>query len=396
MNNKKWGYNIFFITYFLYIFYQIVYLNSNFRLFLPSISSYFMYFIYLLFIVKIMISKFSLKSLTIFLGLIGLSLIIYIYSGELKIFEVILVIYAARDIEFLKIAKWTKFFLISATGIVIISAIIGIIPNYIFYRDDEGIRQALGFTYVGQLNNIFLEIIFLDLFIREKENKEFNMLRIIIYFFITYIIYRITDVRNIYYISLLFMILYIIKEKKKSFFEKKIVQKIMIGSYLICFAISIIMSELYNPEITWQSKLNEMISNRLSITHSTLQEYSITLFGNYIPMYGVSSILNGGHSWSEYSYIDNVYIQILLKYGVIIFVMISLSYTLYINKSFKEKNFIMCIWFFIIAISSIITDSMINIMYNCAILSLFGVLRPSKEYKLHNNYLANRRKIMWN
>ena len=105
MNNKKWGYNIFFITYFLYIFYQIVYLNSNFRLFLPSISSYFMYFIYLLFIVKIMISKFSLKSLTIFLGLIGLSLIIYIYSGELKIFEVILVIYAARDIEFLKIAK---------------------------------------------------------------------------------------------------------------------------------------------------------------------------------------------------------------------------------------------------------------------------------------------------
>ena len=395
MDSKKWGNNIFFITYFLYIFYQILYLNSNFRLFLPSISSYFIYFIYSLFIAKIMISKFSLKSLIIFLLLIGLSLIIYICSGELKIFEFLLIIYAARDIEFLKIAKWTKVFLLSATSIVIISAVIGIIPNYIFYRDDGGIRQALGFTYVGQLNNIFLEIIFLDLFIREKENKQFNMLRILIYFFITYIIYKITDVRNIYYISLLFMILYIIKEKKKSFFERKIVQKVMIGSYLICFAISIIMSELYNPEITWQSKLNELISNRLSITHRTLQEYDITLFGNYIPMYGVSSILNGGHSWSEYSYIDNGYMQILLKYGLIIFVLISLSYTLFIKKSFKEDNIIMCIWFFVMALSSIITDSMLNIMYNCAILSLFGVLKSSKEANLQDS-IVNKGEIRWN
>ena len=394
MDSKKWGNNIFFITYFLYIFYQILYLNSNFRLFLPSISSYFIYFIYSLFIAKIMISKFSLKSLVIFLCLIGLSLIIYIHSGELKIFELLLVIYAARDIDFLKIAKITKKFLIIGTSIVVISAIIGIIPNYAFYRDDGGIRQALGFTYVAQLPNIVLGIIFLDLFIREKEKKDYNALRIIFYILISVIVYKITDVRNILYISIIFFCLYIIKEKGKKFYERKIVQAIMICSYLICFSLSLVMSEIYNPEIVWHNKLNELISNRLSITRRTLDEYEINLFGNNIPMYGVSSVLNGGHSWEEYSYIDNAYMQILLKYGIVIFILISFSYTISIKKFFYEKNYTMCIWFFTMAISSIIADSMINIMYNCAILSLFGILRPSeKSIIIENKDLIDRRNL---
>ena len=383
MNNKKWKYYIFFIAYTIYIFYQLFYMNSNIKLVFPLPYSI-IYFIYALFIIKIASSKFSLKSLSIFWGLIILSLIIYKCSGELKIFELLLIIYAARDIDFSSIAKWTRRFLILGVLTIIIMSLVGIIPNNIFYREDGTERISLGFVYVSQLPNIFLVITFLDIFITEKDGKNISIIKIIIYTLINFAIYKITDVRNTFYIFILFLILYCVKRIRASFFEKKLVQLFMTYSYLILFGVSLIMSSIYNPQIEWHGKLNEYLNNRLLLTNRTLENYSINLFGNNIPMYGINAVLNGGHSWNEYSYIDNAYMQILLKYGIIISILISASYTIFIKKAFQRKNFLICIWFFIMAISSVTADSMINIVHNCVILLLFNSLKQKDEYKEKN------------
>lgn len=378
---------IFLIAYGLYIFYNTIYILSNFNQVLSSqIFIVIRYIIYGLLVLKILLGRFSLKSMSVFIVLISLAIAIDYKSKDNKILILVLMTFASRNVEFKKIVNITLKELSFLCILVTLSSLIGIIPNYVFYREDNSIRQALGFTYVGQLPTFWLEIVFLIMYIQNEKNNKINIWGLLALSIISFTIYILTDVRNMFFITIFLIVLYYIYTHKVSFFKNVFIKNIIIYSYIICFVISISTAVSYNPNIKWQYELNNVLSNRLSLSKNMIEKYDINLLGNNINMIGVSAVMYKDIPWSEYSYIDNNYIQVLLKYGIIISIFIMMSYTNIIKRCMKEKNELIGIWFFILAISSTISDTILNIYYNCAILLLFSSLRTSKEINKMGEY----------
>ena len=142
---------------------------------------------------------------------------------------------------------------------------------------------------------------------------------------------------------------------------------------------SIIVVANYNTNNENYVKLNDLTTGRLSISHRMIEEYKVSLFGNNIVMHGSSAVKYGNISSDQYSYIDNAYIQILLRYGLIFFILFGFIFIWAEKKFIEDNEYLLCFWLAILAISSIFDDTIIILQYNCSLLILFQLIRERKE-----------------
>ena len=320
--------------------------------------------------------KHTLKQLIIIVIVFVLLICSYYKSKDVNFIEIALLILSSKNISQKKIINITLIMLLSLTGIVVISSKIGLIKEYVFYND-IGARYSLGFVYISQLPFLVREICFIVLIITKRKNK---LLVSILAIIISYIVYRVTLVRNLFYTSIILIVLILINEYKSKIFTNYFIKKIIKYSFLIGATLSIFITINYHSSSEFYINLNEKLTNRPVIEHNMYEKYGISLFGKKIYMYGVSAITNNKKlTFADYSYIDNLFVQILLKDGVLIFSVFLILYTRVLDKCFKNKEYReFGIWFFIIAVSSVIDDEAIVVAYNFPIIFLLQILEKNK------------------
>ena len=95
----------------------------------------------------------------------------------------------------------------------------------------------------------------------------------------------------------------------------------------------ILTSRFYNPEITWMAKLNTLFSTRLAIGKEAFERYDIKLWGQNIPMIG-----NGGTTEpvQGYFFLDSSYVNILLRLGLVVFVLIMLMISIIMIRNINQ------------------------------------------------------------
>ena len=372
---------LFFSAYILYLFLKIFFSDSTYGNLVPSyFKSVLLYASYFIFIIKIISDKkYDKKGLIIIILFTILGIIISYFSDVINILELFLIIYAARNIEFKKIARVTLIEIGLLSLIIIISCKLGIIQNYVFIRKNGSIRNSLGFSYVGKLPVFLMEMEFLYLYLKEKNNKHANVIAIIIMFIINYIAYMLTDVKNCFILSSLMIVLYVICVRKGYIdFKKKSLKVVLCSVYVICLVTSVFLAIHYDSGNPKYVELDEVLTGRLEITHKMIKKYPISLFGNSITMYGSTAIKYKHIKGTDYSYIDSAYIQILLRYGILFSAIFGIAYISLMKKSIEKDKKMLAIWLFLLAISSIIDDTIINIQYNCVLLYLFQSLREKE------------------
>lgn len=360
---------LFLIIWGIYLFYYIIILNSTFNVYFnDKIKTIIRIIVYCVGTLTCLSTKKSQKEWIIF-GLCTLiSFLIYFVSGELRFFELAIFVFGMKCTNFKKIAKISLAESSVLALTVVGASLLGIIQNYEFYREYDGaVRYAMGFSYVGQLPCIVFQNIFLTTYLRNGKTKKIllvNTLELLI----SYAVYKITGVRNTFIVSIMFIGMEIIYNKKRKNFHKGI--KHFKNIYVILFIISLILANIYNPNNAIMKKLNNLLSYRLRLSNYVVESYDVKLFGNDIKMYGSSAIKYGNVDSSKYFYIDNLYIQLLYKYGVIA----TLIYIMYCTKilknaSLKEgKDNIIAIWLICMAASSLIGDTAITLVFNVALL----------------------------
>lgn len=137
----------------------------------------------------------SFKDIFTFIVCIGLSFILLkSMNGQYALLPLFVLIYSARDIEFRKIAKFTVIFSALILLIVIISAKLNIIQNYIYINDKGRVREYLGFRYALYPSTILFNIIALDLYINFKKcsKSKFIFWALLNYWLYTYTNSRLT------------------------------------------------------------------------------------------------------------------------------------------------------------------------------------------------------------
>jgi hypothetical protein len=117
------------------------------------------------------------------------------------------------------------------------------------------------------------------------------------------------------------------------------------------------------------SFLNKALSGRLELGHEGFIRYELSLFGQFVDQNGLgtSTSFEG-----DYFYLDSSYINILLRFGLVILdVVLAIITTLSLRERRRDSYFRLMI-LTVVSLQSMIEHHLIEIAYNPFLLLLFA------------------------
>ena len=135
----------------------------------------------------------------------------------------------------------------------------------------------------------------------------------------------------------------------------------------------------YKKVFTFMVSLNEVLSNRIFLMSEFYNRYSISLFGNLFIDYNT-------HSTSTSSVLDNAYMLLLIKFGIIITFILLYAISKRVRKGLDEKNFAIAICLTAFVFFGLMENGMIILFYNPFLLFLADLIfKKNKEVKINEN-----------
>lgn len=294
-----------------------------------------------------------------------------------SIIFVMLFLILATDVSFSVIARYTYITISITCFLIVLLVLIGVIENRVFYREDVP-KYALGFIYVGVLNNYFLHYVILRIF--EKRDK-IKWKEIIAYFGIAFIIYLVSRVKGDFYLTIGVILLTIVFVKWNIGFNlKRKIWKLVSVLYMpfMCF-LSMCITVIFTPANSLLWSLNTLLSDRLRIANRAFLSYGFNPFAKQIEWIGSTTLQNQGLDKTMYNYVDNAYIQVGIEYGLIFLALIIIAYSTLFYYAVKNENKFLCLWIMITGVECLIYPSLISIPNNLLIIYSISVLIGNKK-----------------
>ena len=372
---------LFYIPYVAYLLYSL--LNTSF--YAKYINSYgkilFAFCVLLLILKEFLGARFTSRDGVLALVLIVITGYFYMYFGLTQTLLPIF-IYSARNMEVNKILRISYIISLVMLVFIILSSYLGIIQNYIYYSALRE-RQYLGFRYALYPSSILCNIIFLKVYL-EKEN--ISWLSLICLLVANYVLFQYTDSRLTFILGVALIVFSTIMKKSQKFREI-LLNRTFIWSFLVLALLSIYATINYDYLSDWQSDLNEALGGRLSLGNSTLKFYGYGLFGKTLSLSGNGLDENGMLNTSTYDYVDNLYVLLLLRAGIIFLFIFLVAMTIIMKKIYIQKDSYLYIIFILLAFHGIIDDLIMLPQYNSfwfVIAALFMGRRISKTTNNEN------------
>ena len=234
--------------------------------------------------------------------------------------------------EISTIAKWEKRSLFCLIVFTIALAVMGIIPSDVVYRENA-IRNSYGFTSANAFANSTL--IWMLLFGLQKKER-WNWRDTIFCGSIAVAVFLFTNSRMAFIMSLV-LSLFFLMLKKENRFKGKILYQISKLCFPVLMIVCYICSWLYKGGyyISQLYILIILMSYRLGFMRNYLRGYGIKLFGQTIKTVSYSQALRTGEAWSG---LDNSYMYILICWGLIIAIILSLLYYQLGKYNYEKTN----------------------------------------------------------
>ena len=353
------------------------------------------YFCMLLFALKIFLSEKTLRfrSAAVFIIVAAVFVVVqrHINTG-MPLIQVLLMIYAARDVSFRRICMVSLWTCVVLWTIPVLIDRVGI---YQMERDvnKDRVREYLNFNYVSYASIYFNNIIFCALYVctepRRKgrggnyaAQKTASWPLIILLTAMSIWLLMITDTAFPFYVGILLIALYVISVKARvPVFRNNMFNRTMAVTLypLLSFAIYR-FAKNYNWKVSWMKKLDDMSHSRISLGFLGIRDYGVKLLGSQIKE-------NTDHLAGKYFYIDSGFLKNLLNYGLIVFIMIILYYTVILYAAVVEHDIVLAIWLICVAVYSIFNNLLLSVSENAGLLAIWYALdllkwhRKKKQYK---------------
>ena len=129
----------------------------------------------------------------------------------------------------------------------------------------------------------------------------------------------------------------------------------------------ILVSRFYRPDIEWMAKLNTLFSTRLSLGKEVFDRYDVQIWGQDIPMRG-----NGGSTEvvADYFFIDSSYVNILMRLGLVVFILVMLIISIIMIKNLNLPYMLMAMA--IVCIHSVMEHHMFEAYYDVFLMLPFA------------------------
>lgn len=311
------------------------------------------------------------------IGAVGV-LIVYYYSRYTWVVFLFLFLLACADVCFQDILRtylWTNGI---GIAIVVMSSVWELIParNSI---TEERQRYAIGFDYVTTGANYWMYWVLAYTCFRKK---KITLVEAVILEAITWLFYVLTDTKNAFAIATLAIIAALFLKVWNgrlgrdifTFFIKNmtILGTCLMGGLIYFFDKSEFVS----------TTVNDLLTNRLSLSYEGIQNYGIHLFGQAIEWVGGTVYYDTETDFSSYNYVDSSYIQILLSYGIIFLIVLLIGYHLLGKRIVERQEWYLGLVIVLSAVHSMFDPQLLWLQYDVFILCLGYLFITDKDRQM--------------
>ena len=380
---------IFFCAYFLYLMFALLSTSFYYRYFEGRMyTAVKMICIFILLINEIVKSKMTLKSLN---GLVICGIIYIVIAYNTSLFSdvalLLAFVYCGRNVSFKKIAKSTIYISSVILAFVILSAYVGIIKNYVEIAGNR-YREYLGFRYSLYPSAIIFNITALVLYLKRGQIKALHM--ILLGLVNAFVFYK-TNSRLSFYMAVLMVLCMLLFQRFPKILERsRILHAGMSLSFLISAATSMILTIKYNENVDWMRIVNRIFNNRLKLGNRSLTLYGASLLGKHNMEWvgnGLDSL--GNKNTQTYLWVDNFYVSIMQRFGILVLVIIVLLLTFTLLKCLEKKNYYLMFMLTLMAVHCMIDDLFMYLNYN-TFWFVIGTVLMAKRI-LNSKQMAYRR-----
>lgn len=249
------------------------------------------------------------------------------------------------------------------------SSMLGFVQDYCMFRPEGGIRHSFGFTHPNVFGtNVFLTVLYLTIYRRNRLSIWDCLYQGVA----LGIVFCFADSRS-NVIGLTFILFYTLLNiifKKFSKYYKRSFSK-TIAYFLCTFILMIVFVIVYasvnfNQASLFYFILNYLLSARLVLANNAMKMYDITIWGQNIQSYAQSQVEGMGVSAGLVG-IDISYINILLRYGIVVFT-IYIMIIEYIVKKYSIKDSAIALAVVLICIVSMVEHQYFPVWANIFVL----------------------------
>lgn len=311
------------------------------------------------------------------IGAVGV-LIVYYYSRYTWVVFLFLFLLACADVCFQDILRtylWTNGI---GIAIVAMSSVWELIParNSI---TEERQRYAIGFDYVTTGANYWMYWVLAYICFRKK---KITLVEAVILEAITWLFYVLTDTKNAFAIATLAIIAALFLKVwngrlGRDIFTFFIKNMTILGTCLMGGLIY-----LFDKSEFVSTTVNELLTNRLSLSYEGVQNYGIHLFGQAIKWIGGTVYYDMEADFGSYNYVDSSYIQILLSYGIIFLIVLLIGYRLLGKKIVERQEWYLGLVIVLSATHSMFDPQLLWLQYDVFILCLGYLFITDKDRQM--------------
>ena len=326
--------------------------------------------------------------------LIGMfvTLLIYLFVGKMSGFGSniaigILFIYALRDIPFKKLAKTSLVISVCLLLFVIISSKLGIIPSYLEVSGTR-LRSYLGFRYALYPSILLMDIVAIVFYLKQNRIRYWQWFLLVLS---VYWIYVQTDSRLTFYSSCILLICNLLIKWFPNGLSKlghvlNVFKPTFIINALVSFWVAFTYLNSSNFFVNdFFYKLNNMLGGRIYLANKSLQLFGFGWFGRPVEWNGNGLTVEGVRNYQTYLYVDNLYIQILQKYGLLILALMVSLLTLTLFKVVQKRQWVLALILILMSFHSMIDDLNLYLYNNIFWILLGCLINPDYQFSDKND-----------
>ena len=325
-------------------------------------------------------SKFSIRNLVMW-GVVAFLIIgniVFNQADSDLTYIVIFMLYCSKS----KPENVIKTYYISASaGIILVIAawLIGVIPS-----QTRAGRAYLGFYYTTFGPNLFLHAVLA--YIASRRNK-IKLSRWILIEIVNLWFYKMTDTLAVFIIVNMGIVLYYIcsiPKVKQVLFDGKILKRILEISPFLAATATILAQYLYNEHYHEPIFVaaNAALSNRPYLGKTAIERYGISLFGQ--PITWLTGTDGTKVSGMDYFYVDSSYLQVLVRYGIIMLIVLCAAMLAVQCYTILTRNIYMCLGCSLFLVHCITDPQLLSFRHNPFIIvsiACVGIINNQKKKK---------------
>ena len=347
------------------------------------------------FSIFLLLLKESFKRKYDYRALIGLfaTTLIYLIVGKMTALgsEVpvsILFIYALRDVPFKKVAQTSLVVSTCLLFFIIVSAKVGIITNYIEVSESR-VRSYLGFRYALFPSMLLMDIVAIVFYLKQNKIQYWKWLLLSLS---VYWVYDQTDSRLTFFSSCILLACSLLMKWFPELLSKlgyvfKAFKLTFIVNAIISFWVSFTyLNSGYSFINDLLFKVNHMLGGRLYLANKSLNLYGFGLLGRPVEWYGNGLTVEGVRNYQTYYlYVDNLYVQVLQRFGLLILGLMLSVLTLTLSKIIKKRQWVLALILILMSFHSMIDDLNFYLHNNIFWILVGALIYPDYQFSDESN-----------